>query len=151
MTGIRSTLPIPCHPIGPVAVPLPVRQTAGSAGLDLRAAISAPLTIAPGERAKVPTGLAFAIPFGHEGQVRSRSGLAAKHGVLAAPGTVDSDYRGEVCVVLFNHGADPFVVNPLDRIAQIVFAKHDVVDLVEVDTLDETERGANGFGSSGVK
>jgi dUTP pyrophosphatase len=109
------------------------------------------MVIYPGGRATIPTGLAFAIPLGHEGQVRSRSGLMSKHGVCVGMGTCDADYRGQVHVLLFNHGADPFTVNPLDRIAQIVFARHDVADLVEVDELDETERGANGFGSTGQR
>jgi dUTP pyrophosphatase len=131
---------------------LPRYQTSGSAGMDLHAALDAPIAIAPGARAMISTGLSFAIPNGWEGQVRPRSGLAAKHGVtvINAPGTVDSDYRGDVGVVLVNHGGDPFVVKPGDRIAQIVFARYSRATLREVDALDDTSRGGGGYGSTGV-
>ena len=130
---------------------LPRYQTAGAAGMDLHAALEAPITLAPGARVLVPTGLAFAIPNGWEGQVRPRSGLAAKHGVtvINAPGTIDSDYRGEVGVVLVNHGQAPFVITQGERIAQIVFAPYAQATLDEVDALDETARGAGGYGSTG--
>lgn len=130
---------------------LPRYQTSGAAGMDLHAAVDAPVTLAPGARVLVPTGLAFAIPNGWEGQVRPRSGLAAKHGitVLNAPGTIDSDFRGEVGVVLVNHGQEPFVIACGERIAQIVFAPYAQATLEEVDALDETERGAGGYGSTG--
>jgi dUTP pyrophosphatase len=130
---------------------LPRYQTAGAAGMDLHAALEAPITLAPGARVLVPTGLAFAIPNGWEGQVRPRSGLAAKHGVtvINAPGTIDSDYRGEVGVVLVNHGQQPFVITQGERIAQIVFAPYAQATLDEVDALDETARGAGGYGSTG--
>lgn len=130
---------------------LPRYQTSGAAGMDLHAAVDASVTLAPGARVLVPTGLAFAIPNGWEGQVRPRSGLAAKHGitVLNAPGTIDSDFRGEVGVVLVNHGQEPFVINRGERIAQIVFAPYAQATLEEVDALDETERGAGGYGSTG--
>lgn len=130
---------------------LPRYQTPGAAGMDLHAALDAPITLAPGARALVPTGLALAIPHGWEGQVRPRSGLAAKHGVtvINAPGTIDSDYRGEVGVVLVNHGQEPFVVKHGERIAQIVFAPYAQATLEEVDELDETARGAGGYGSTG--
>ncbi len=133
-------------------LPLPAYETAGAAGLDLRAAIEAPLMLAPGERALIPTGLAMQLPEGFEGQVRPRSGLAVKHGVtvLNAPGTVDSDYRGEVKVPLINHGLEPFPIRRGDRIAQLVIAPVTQAALVEVATLDETARGAGGFGSTGV-
>jgi dUTP pyrophosphatase len=135
-------------------LPLPAYESAGAAGMDLRAAIAAeaPLTLAPGGRALVPTGLALQLPEGFEGQVRPRSGLAAKHGVtvLNAPGTVDSDYRGEVKVPLVNHGEEPFTIGRGDRIAQLVIAPVTRVVLVEAARLDETARGAGGFGSTGI-
>jgi dUTP pyrophosphatase len=134
-------------------LPLPAYETAGSAGMDLRAAVpeDAPVTLAPGARALVPTGLKIALPPGHEAQVRPRSGLALKHGVtcLNSPGTIDADYRGEVGVILINHGSDPFVVRRGERIAQMVVAPVLQVALVEAETLDETARGAGGFGSTG--
>jgi dUTP pyrophosphatase len=137
--------------VGDVEVPLPRYQTPGSAGLDLHAATAEPIVIAPGARVKLPTGLAFAIPTSFEGQVRPRSGLAAKHGVtvLNAPGTIDSDYRGEVQVVLVNHGDVPVTIAPLERIAQLVIAPVARADLVLVPSLEETTRGAGGYGSTG--
>jgi dUTP pyrophosphatase len=137
--------------VGAVEVPLPQYQTSGAAGLDLRAALEAPVVLLPGQRARVPTGLAFAIPVSFEGQVRPRSGLAAKHGVtvLNTPGTIDSDYRGEVQVVLVNLGSDPFTIEPLERIAQLVIAPVARAELVLVGALDETARGDGGYGSTG--
>ena len=137
--------------VGTVEVPLPRYQTPGSAGMDLHAALPAAMQLEPRARAKVPTGLSVAIPHGFEGQVRPRSGLAAKHGVTVVntPGTVDSDYRGEVIVVLVNLGTEPVTIAPLDRIAQMVFARHEIATLVEVTDLDETTRGAGGHGSTG--
>jgi dUTP pyrophosphatase len=135
-------------------LPLPAYETPGSAGMDLRAAISEgePLTLRPGARIAVPTGLAFALPDGFEGQVRPRSGLAAKAGVtcLNTPGTVDSDYRGEVKVILINLGAEDFIIRRGDRIAQLVIAPVVQAQWVEAETLDETRRGKGGFGSTGV-
>jgi dUTP pyrophosphatase len=130
-------------------LPLPSYATPGSAGMDLRSAET--LTLKPGARALVSTGLAIALPDTYEAQVRPRSGLAVKHGitVLNSPGTIDSDYRGEIKVPLINHGQEDFVINRGDRIAQMVVAPVTVAELVEVDTLDETERGSGGFGSSG--
>ena len=134
-------------------LPLPAYETAQAAGMDLRAALpqDEPLTLRPGARHPVPTGLAFALPPGFEGQVRPRSGLAAKSGVtcLNTPGTVDSDYRGEVKVILINLGEEDFVIRRGDRIAQLIIAP--VVQAVwsEVESLDETQRGAGGFGSTG--
>lgn len=130
-------------------LPLPAYATAGAAGLDLRAA--AALTLKPGARALVPTGLAIALPEGFEAQVRPRSGLAVRNGVtvLNAPGTIDADYRGEIQVPLINHGQEDFVIARGDRIAQMVIARVEQVDLVEVTALDGTARGGNGFGSSG--
>jgi dUTP pyrophosphatase len=130
-------------------LPLPSYATAGSAGLDLRAAET--LTLKPGARALVATGLAISLPENFEAQVRPRSGLAVKHGVtvLNSPGTIDSDYRGEIKVPLINHGAEDFVINNGDRIAQMVIAPVQQVVLIEVTALDETRRGASGFGSSG--
>ena len=133
----------------------PRYETGGAAGMDIPAAVAedAPLTIAPGERVAVPTGLAFAVPEGHEMQIRPRSGLAAKSGltVANAPGTVDSDYRGEVMVLLVNLGADPVEVTRGMRVAQMVFAPVSRAALRRVDSLDGTERGAGGFGSTGVR
>jgi dUTP pyrophosphatase len=134
-------------------LPLPAYETAGSAGMDLRAALAedATITLMPGARALVPTGLKMALEPGYEAQVRPRSGLALKHGLtcLNSPGTVDSDYRGEVGVILINHGQEPFVIRRGERIAQMVIAKCEQAAVVEVETLDETARGAGGFGSTG--
>jgi dUTP pyrophosphatase len=137
---------------GTVVVPLPAYQTPGSAGLDLCAALSEPVRLDPGERRLIPTGLIFEIPEGHEGQVRPRSGLALKHGIgiVNAPGTIDSDFRGEVGVVLINHGREPYLVEPLSRIAQMVIARVEQVEIVEADALSETARGAGGYGSTGA-
>lgn len=132
---------------------LPVYETAGSAGMDLRAAVAedAALTLEPGGRALVPTGLKMALEPGWEAQVRPRSGLALKHGVtcLNTPGTIDSDYRGEVGVILVNLGQEPFVIRRGERIAQMVIAPVAQVSILEVEELDSTERGTGGFGSTG--
>jgi dUTP pyrophosphatase len=134
-------------------LPLPAYETGGSAGMDLRAAVpeDAPVTLEPGARALVPTGLKIALEAGYEAQVRPRSGLALKHGLtcLNSPGTIDSDYRGEVGVILINHGQEPFVIRRGERIAQMVIARHEQAALVEVAALDETARGTGGFGSTG--
>ena len=135
-------------------LPLPSYQSAHAAGLDLQAAVpaDAPVVIAPGGRAMVPTGLTFALPPGTEGQVRPRSGLAARHGVtvLNTPGTIDADYRGEVQVILINLGDVPFTVERGARIAQLVIAPVSAARLVEAGSLDDTARGAGGFGSTGI-
>ncbi len=132
---------------------LPAYETADAAGMDLRAAIPGDqaMTLKPGERAMVPTGLTIALPPRHEAQVRPRSGLAARHGVtcLNSPGTIDADYRGEVKVILINHGQEPFVIKRGERIAQMVIAPVTRAELSVVSTLDETQRGAGGFGSTG--
>ncbi|MBO9461434.1 dUTP diphosphatase [Labrenzia sp. R5_0] len=132
-------------------LPLPAYQSVLAAGLDLLAAVDGKITLAPGARALVPTGLAMALPAGFEAQVRPRSGLAAKHGVtvLNTPGTIDADYRGEVKVILINLGDDPFEISRGDRIAQMVIAPVLQADIVEVEVLSETERGSGGFGSTG--
>jgi dUTP pyrophosphatase len=135
-------------------LPLPAVATAGSAGLDLRAALEGERVLAPGERAVVPTGFALAIPPGYEGQVRPRSGLALRHGITLpnAPGTIDSDYRGEVSVILQNGGSEPFVLRRGERIAQLVIAPVVSAILQEVDSADDlgsTERGEGGFGHTG--
>jgi dUTP pyrophosphatase len=132
---------------------LPAYATPLSAGVDLRAALEAPVELKPLERALVPTGLYMQIPAGYEGQVRPRSGLAAKHGitVLNTPGTIDADYRGEIKVILVNLSNVPFTIVPGERIAQMVFARCEQARLEEALSLDETERGAGGFGSTGVK
>lgn len=138
---------------GTVRVPLPAYQTPGSAGLDLCAALPEAVQIGPGERRLIPTGLIFEIPEGHEGQVRPRSGLALKHGIsiVNSPGTIDCDFRGEVGIVLINHGNAPYVVEPLSRIAQIVIARVEQVEIEEADSLTETARGAGGYGSTGQR
>ncbi len=134
-------------------LPPPAYETAGSAGMDLRAAVPGdkPVVLEPGQRALVRTGLRIALEPGFEAQVRPRSGLALKHGItcLNSPGTVDSDYRGEVGVILVNLGQEPFTVRRGERIAQMVIARHERVQVVEVEALDETERGSGGFGSTG--
>ncbi len=134
-------------------LPLPAYQSAHAAGLDLLAAVpeNAPLILAPGKHALVPTGLAIALPEGVEAQVRPRSGLAAKHGVtvLNSPGTVDADYRGEIQVILINHGAEPFAIRRGERIAQMVIAPVVQAELNPVSTLPDTGRGSGGFGSTG--
>ena len=130
---------------------LPAYETPLSAGMDLRAAVTTELFIEPGARALIPTGLAIALPAGFEAQVRPRSGLAIKHGItcLNSPGTIDADYRGEIQVILINHGDAPFPVKRGDRIAQMVIAPVTQATWSEVDALDETARGAGGFGSTG--
>ncbi|MBU1287470.1 MAG: dUTP diphosphatase [Alphaproteobacteria bacterium] len=132
---------------------MPAYETSGSAGMDVRAAVpeAEPLVLAPGARAMVPTGLSVAIPEGYEIQVRPRSGLAAKHGLtcLNTPGTIDSDYRGEIKVILINLGSEPFTIARGERIAQLVLAPVTQLGWVSVDTLDETSRGTGGFGSTG--
>lgn len=132
---------------------LPNYETIASAGMDLRANLSEPITLNPLERAVVKTGLFIELPIGYEAQVRPRSGLAAKKGitVLNSPGTVDADYRGEIGVILVNLSNEPFVVENGERIAQLVIAKHERAQWVEVETLSETSRGTGGFGSTGVK
>lgn len=131
--------------------PLPEYATPLSAGLDLRANLSAPVTLQPLGRALIPTGLFIALPPGFEAQVRPRSGLALKKGigVLNSPGTIDADYRGEIGVILVNLSDEPFVVQDGERIAQMVMARHERVEWTAVDELDETERGAGGFGHTG--
>lgn len=132
---------------------LPAYATPQSAGMDLRANIEEPITLRPLERRIVPTGLYIALPEGYEAQVRPRSGLALKHGitVLNSPGTIDSDYRGEIGVLLINLSDTPFVINAGERIAQIVVARHEQAELIEVEELDDTERGAGGYGHTGVE
>jgi len=132
--------------------PLPEYKTKGSAGMDLQANIDSPITLKPMERALIPTGIYLSIPEGYEAQVRARSGLAIKHGIslVNGIGTIDSDYRGEIGVILINFGNEGFTINPGDRIAQIVFSKYEKAELVEVETLDTTERGKGGFGHTGI-
>jgi dUTP pyrophosphatase len=130
---------------------VPAYQSARAAGMDLCAALDEPVTLQPRGRAAISTGLAMAIPDGFEGQVRPRSGLAAKHGITCtnAPGTIDSDFRGTVTVLLINHGSEPFTIEPGHRIAQLVIAPVVQADLVETEELSETVRGTGGFGSTG--
>jgi len=131
---------------------LPKYETPGSAGFDIRAYIETPVTLAPGERKLIPTGLYFQLEPGYEAQVRARSGLAIKKGIglVNGIGTIDSDYRGEVCVALINWGQEDFVIENGDRIAQVVIAKYEQAELELTDTIDETERGTGGFGHTGV-
>ena len=133
--------------------PLPEYATLGSAGMDLRANIDAPITLAPGERKLIPTGIYIALPVGYEAQIRPRSGLALKYGIGLANmlGTCDSDFRGEIGVILINLGQEDFVVNDGERIAQMVIAKHERAEWDVVEELDETERGEGGYGHTGVK
>lgn len=132
---------------------LPKYATTGSAGMDLRANINHPIILAPGERILIPTGLHIALPVGYEAQIRPRSGLAIKYGItcLNTPGTIDSDYRGEIGVELINHGHESFVINDGERIAQMVIAQYEQAEWVMVEELDETERGDGGYGHTGVK
>ena len=134
-------------------LPLPKYETLGSAGLDLPAAIEEDIVLGSLERAVIPTGLKMAIPYGYEGQVRPRSGLAFRHGISVtnSPGTIDSDYRGELKVLLINFGKEPVRITRGMRIAQLVIAPVQQVEISEVGTLDSTERGAGGFGSTGVQ
>lgn len=149
---MAAAVPLRFKRLRPSAI-LPRYMTPGSAGLDLASAAGEPIVIAPLGRAGVPTGWALEIAEGYEGQVRPRSGLASKHGVTVvnAPGTIDSDYRGEVVVLLVNLGAEPYTVAPGDRVAQLVIAPVTQAAVVEVDQLSETERGAGGFGHSGKR
>lgn len=132
---------------------LPAYSTSQSAGMDLRAYLTEPITLMPGERKLIGTGLYIALPEGYEAQIRPRSGLALKNGitVLNAPGTIDADYRGEIKVILYNASNEEFIVSSGERIAQMVITKHEKANFIEVTSLDETERGDGGFGHSGVK
>lgn len=133
--------------------PLPKYQTEQSAGMDLYANLDVPITLGSLERRIIPTGLFIALPKGYEAQIRPRSGLAAKHGItcLNSPGTIDADYRGEIGVILVNLSNEPFTISDGERIAQMVIAKHETAEWKEVEILNDTERGAGGFGSSGTK
>lgn len=149
MTFLR--VPVRIKREGPIEVPLPEYQSEGAAGVDLCAAIPEPVRLEPGERRLIPTGIALEIPEGYEAQVRARSGLALRHGIgmVNAPGTIDSDYRGMVGVILVNWGQEPFVVEPLSRIAQLVFAQVARAEFTLATSLSESPRGAGGFGSTG--
>jgi dUTP pyrophosphatase len=151
---MSDELELRVHLLRPELARVPQYASAGAAGLDLHAALEAPLTIEPGDRKAVPTGLVIGLPAGHEGQVRPRSGLALRHGVtvLNAPGTIDEDYRGEVQVLLVNLSREPYTIAPGDRIAQLVVApvvRVRVEQVPDADALGATQRGAGGFGSSG--
>jgi dUTP pyrophosphatase len=150
MTAVRVAVRRLPHGAG---LPLPAYATADSAGVDLMAAIEAPLTLAPGARALVPSGIAIALPRGYEAQVRPRSGLAIKHGIILpnAPGTIDADYRGEIQVILANLGSEAFTVEPGMRIAQMVVAPVSRVAWEPVEALPDSGRGAGGFGSTGLQ
>lgn len=133
--------------------PSPAYATDYSAGMDLKANIDQPVIMGSLDRTMIPTGLFIELPEGYEAQIRPRSGLAAKHGITVtnAPGTIDADYRGEICVLLVNLGREPFIINPGERIAQMVVARHERVEWEEVDSLAESVRGEGGFGSTGTK
>ncbi len=147
-----ALLSVQLRRVRPGGNPLPRYATSHAAGMDLMADMPEPLTVQPGRRVLVPTGIAIALPDGYEAQIRPRSGLALKHGItlVNSPGTIDPDYRGEIGVILINHGTEPFMVNPGDRIAQMVFARFQRVDLLEVEALEDTARGEGGFGHTGV-
>ncbi|MCP4643358.1 MAG: dUTP diphosphatase [bacterium] len=132
-------------------IPLPAYETEHAAGMDIRASVTEPLTLAPGERALVPTGLRIALPEGYEAQIRPRSGLAIKHGIslLNSPGTIDADYRGEIRIIMANLGQEPFTIDRGDRIAQMIVAPVTRVQWRVADSLDETDRGEGGFGHTG--
>lgn len=152
MTGhpLSPTLTVEVRCLRPEAI-LPRYMTDLAAGVDLHAALSSDLTLAPGERSLIPTGLAMAIPAGYEGQVRPRSGLALKKGIalVNSPGTIDADYRGEIGIILINHGQEPVTISPGERIAQLVIAPVVRAEFVEVDGLTATRRNAGGFGHTG--
>jgi dUTP pyrophosphatase len=152
MTMPREPVRVPLLRLTELDVPAPAYQSVSAAGLDLAAAVPEPVVLQPGERRLVPTGYAIALPEGFEAQVRPRSGLALKHGVtvLNAPGTIDADYRGEIQVLLVNHGQAPFTIRPADRVAQLVVAPVVKAVLVPVAALDETARGSGGYGSTGI-
>ncbi len=149
MSEIKVALKVLDNAVG---MKLPHYETEQSAGMDLTAALDEAFDLDPGMRTLIPTGLSIALPKGYEAQIRPRSGLAFKHGVtvLNSPGTVDADYRGEIKVLLANMGTEPFTVERGMRIAQMVIAKHEFIAWEKVDSLDETERGAGGFGSTGT-
>jgi dUTP pyrophosphatase len=135
-----------------IDLPLPNYETEGSSGMDIRASVREPVLLEPGEIKLIPTGMAVSIPQGYEGQIRPRSGLALKHGIglINSPGTIDSDYRGEIAVIMINWGEKSFTIRRGDRIAQMIISKVHRADLVEVDDLDSTKRGGGGFGHSGI-
>ena len=134
-------------------IPLPVYESQGSSGMDIRAAVKEHVLLKPGEIKLIPTGLAVSVPPGYEAQIRPRSGLALHHGIgmVNSPGTIDSDYRGEIGIIMINWGTEPFAIKSGDRIAQMVFSRVYQADLVEVNDLDTTSRGHGGFGHTGVK
>ena len=153
MTAARPEVPVAVTVLrNGAGIPLPRYASVGAAGMDLVAALETPLTLEPGERAAVPTGIALALPEGYEAQVRPRSGLALKHGltVLNSPGTIDADYRGEVKVILINLGPEDFTIRRGDRIAQLLISPVSQAAWDEVETLDDTARGTGGFGSTGT-
>ena len=153
MSPRRLPLRVDCARTGAHDIPRPAYQTEGAVGMDLCAAVDAALTLAPGDRALVGTGWSIAVPEGFEGQVRPRSGLALNHGVtvLNSPGTIDPDFRGELRVLLINHGREAFVITRGDRIAQLVIAPTARAELVEMTALPPTSRGSGGYGSTGVQ
>jgi dUTP pyrophosphatase len=148
---VTPTVKIRVKREGAVEVPLPSYQTAQAAGMDLCAALAEPVTLAPGQRRLIPTGIAIELPDGYEAQVRPRSGLALRHGIgmVNAPGTIDADYRGMIGVILVNLGEEPFIVEPLARVAQLVVAPVIRAELELVSALEVSERGASGYGSTG--
>ncbi len=151
MTGGMEPVAVEIKRVGSVEVPLPSYQSKGAAGLDLHAALPGRVTLEPGQRELIPTGLCIAIPEGYEGHIRPRSGLALHHGVtvLNSPGTIDADFRGEIGIVLINHGSEPFVVEPKTRVAQLVISPVARVVLKETEELPPTSRADGGYGSTG--
>ena len=142
---------LPIKIINQSSNPLPAYATKGSSGMDIKANLSEAISIAPQERTLIPTGISLEIPEGYEAQIRTRSGMALKHGIacLNSPGTIDADYRGEIKVILINLSADIQIIHPGDRIAQIIFAKVETVQWIETETINETSRGDGGFGHTG--
>ena len=138
---------------GSTDLPLPGYESEGSSGMDIRASVNEPVLLKPGEISLIPTGLAVSIPRGYEGQIRPRSGLALKHGIgmVNSPGTIDSDYRGEIGIIVVNWGPEPFSIRRGDRIAQLIITRVYQAHMVEVDDLDPTQRGEGGFGHSGIE
>jgi dUTP pyrophosphatase len=153
LRGVLEKIPIKIRRLDETAdLPLPSYESEGSSGMDLRASVTEPVLLNPGEIRLIPTGLAVSVPHGYEAQIRPRSGLALKHGIgmVNSPGTIDSDYRGEIGIIVINWGQRPFIIRRGDRIAQMIITKVYQADIMEVGVLESTERGEGGFGHSGV-
>jgi dUTP pyrophosphatase len=153
LRGVLQKIPIKIKRLDETAdLPLPSYESEGSSGMDLRASVTEPVLLNPGEIRLIPTGLAISVPHGYEAQIRPRSGLALKHGIgmVNSPGTIDSDYRGEIGIIVVNWGQRPFTIRRGDRVAQMIITKVYKADIMEVGVLESTERGEGGFGHSGV-